>query len=114
MILHPHFPFKSFPEKEREGEREERAQIRERERERREPRSRRSSIDERRDRDRRSRHLSDDRTALTSDAIDDGTARRSSLIAPLVAPRPHRSSLVIDSFSFAGFWFLLPDLMHFL
>ena len=31
--------------------------------------------------------------------------------APLVAPR---SSLVVDSFSFAGFWFLLPDLMHFL
>ena len=38
------------------------------------------------------------------------TGRRSSL----VAPRSHRSSLVVDSFSFAGFWFLLPDLMHFL
>ena len=78
-------------------ERERRESPDQREREKREPRSRRLLVD---------------RTAPTSGAIDEiaRCGRRSSL----VASRLHRSSLVVDSFSFAGFWFLLPDLMHFL
>ena len=34
-------------------------------------------------------------------------------IASLIDRRVAIAPLVIDSFSFAGFWFLLPDLMHF-
>ena len=56
MIFHPHFHFKSFPEKERERERERRESPDQREREKREHRSRRSS---------------DDRTTPTSGVIDD-------------------------------------------
>ena len=85
-ILHSYFQFKSFPEKEREREREERAQIGERERkeeeragdrraarssnERAPHRSRlraRSSIAPLDDCDRRSRRSSDDHTDLASD-----------------------------------------------
>ena len=98
-------------ERERERERKESLDQREREREKREPRSRRSS---------------DYRTAPTSDAIDEiarhdrrDRAARSmrSRVAIVGARRTHttrRCDRRIGCISFAGFWFLLPDLMHFL
>ena len=120
MNLRSHFHFNSFPERERERERKERAQIRERVREERaqigEHRSsiallvgRSHSADERRDR----RAQSMGSRGFWFDEIASLViARRpDDRIAPIWA----LSSLTIgDSFSFAGFWFLLPDLMHFL
>ena len=122
MIFHPHFHFKSFPEKERE--REERAQIREREREERAqiaPLVRQSHhADERRDRrsqSMRSHGAIVDRAARSTSAL----IRRTLLVAPTSPPLDvaftARSHLLLRRIWFIFFCcvlFLLSNLMHFL
>ena len=86
--------FRKKREREREREKREPRWEREREREKREPRSCRYADDRTTPRDRRSHRAIDEHARRTH------TARR----------RDQKTGCI----SFAGFWFLLPDLMHFL
>ena len=138
MIFHPHLHFNSFPEKERE--REKRKPRSEREWEKREPRSESTDRRSRRSSDDRTAPTSgvinecdrwDCAVRLSErshrSSIDERRHRRDRavqssgwshrlivrMIASLVDRRAAIAPVVVDSFSFAGFWFLLPDLMHF-